>query len=117
MDPADFVRQKTAITAPPLVPEIRLHLATEVTPIWQATEESLHATACRRPFGPLPGPVDSRWPATCSITPKPLLAARCSILAPARDWWRSPPQRRAPRASPPPISTLSRPRRLPSTQR
>src|SRR6476660_6454337 len=50
MDPADFVRQKTAITAPPLVPEIRLHLATEITPIWQATEESLARGAVPPPF-------------------------------------------------------------------
>jgi len=50
MDPADFVRQKTAITAPPLVPEIRLHLATEVTPIWQATEESLERNGLPPPF-------------------------------------------------------------------
>src|SRR5439155_15870288 len=50
MDPADFVRQKTAITAPPLVPEIRLHLATEVTPIWQATEERLERNGLPPPF-------------------------------------------------------------------
>src|SRR5438067_1546884 len=41
MDPALFIRSKTAIAAPPLVPEIRLYLATEVTPIWHATESSL----------------------------------------------------------------------------
>src|SRR5437016_4848522 len=41
MEPADFIQHNTAVVAPPLVPEIRLHLATEVTPIWQATEESL----------------------------------------------------------------------------
>jgi predicted nicotinamide N-methyase len=50
MDPTDFVRQNTAITAPPLVPEIRLHLATEVTPIWQATEESLARNGLPPPF-------------------------------------------------------------------
>src|SRR5689334_22910660 len=38
------------VTAPPLVPEIRLHLATEVTPIWQATEESLARGAVPPPF-------------------------------------------------------------------
>ena len=38
------------ITAPPLVPEIRLHLATEITPIWQATEESLARSALPPPF-------------------------------------------------------------------
>ena len=35
---------------PPLVPEIRLHLATEITPIWQATEESLARSAVPPPF-------------------------------------------------------------------
>ena len=50
MDPALFVRRNTAIAAPPLVPEIRLHLATEITPIWQATEESLARGAVPPPF-------------------------------------------------------------------
>jgi predicted nicotinamide N-methyase len=49
MDPALFVRGNTEVKCPPLVPEIRLHLATEVTPIWQATEESLSR-------GPVPPP-------------------------------------------------------------
>ncbi len=40
-DPANFVRANTAIASPPLVPEIRLHLAGEITPLWQATETSL----------------------------------------------------------------------------
>jgi predicted nicotinamide N-methyase len=50
LDPAIFVRRNTAIAAPPLVPEIRLHLATEITPIWQATEESLARGAVPPPF-------------------------------------------------------------------
>lgn len=50
MDPTEFIRQNTAIAAPPLVPEIRLHLATEVTPIWQATEESLERNGLPPPF-------------------------------------------------------------------
>ena len=50
MDPTLFVRDNTAITAPPLVPEIRLHLATEVTPIWQASEDSLARGAVPPPF-------------------------------------------------------------------
>ncbi|HWA45893.1 MAG TPA: 50S ribosomal protein L11 methyltransferase [Hypericibacter adhaerens] len=40
-DPEAFIRRETAIASPPLVPEIRLHLATEITPIWQATEATL----------------------------------------------------------------------------
>jgi predicted nicotinamide N-methyase len=50
VDPAVFVRGNTEIKAPPLVPEIRLHLATEVTPIWQATEESLARGSVPPPF-------------------------------------------------------------------
>ena len=50
MDPALFVRRNTTIVAPLLVPEIRLHLATEVTPIWQATEETLARNALPPPF-------------------------------------------------------------------
>ncbi len=38
---ASFIRANTAIEAPPLVPEIRLHLAGEITPLWQATEALL----------------------------------------------------------------------------
>ena len=50
MDPGRFIRRNTAIATPPLVPEIRLHLATEVTPIWQATEETLARNALPPPF-------------------------------------------------------------------
>ena len=50
MDYAAFIRRNTVIAAPPLVPEIRLHLATEITPIWQATEESLARAAVPPPF-------------------------------------------------------------------
>jgi predicted nicotinamide N-methyase len=38
---AAFIRTNTVVAAPPLVPEIRLHLATEITPLWQATEATL----------------------------------------------------------------------------
>ena len=40
-DAATFIRANTAISSPPLVPEIRLHLANEITPLWQATEATL----------------------------------------------------------------------------
>jgi predicted nicotinamide N-methyase len=49
-DPEDFIRANTAVGSPPLAPEIRLHLATEVTPIWQATEESLARFGTPPPF-------------------------------------------------------------------
>ena len=36
-----FIRANTKLLAPPLVPEIKLHLAEESLPIWQSTEEQL----------------------------------------------------------------------------
>ncbi|MEQ1696494.1 MAG: 50S ribosomal protein L11 methyltransferase [Hyphomicrobiaceae bacterium] len=36
-----FIRANTRVLTPPLVPEIRLHLAEESVPIWQKTEEEL----------------------------------------------------------------------------
>ena len=36
-----FIAANTALLAPPLVPEIRLHLAEESLPIWRKTEEEL----------------------------------------------------------------------------
>lgn len=41
IDRSDFIRANTRLIAPPLVPEIRLHLAEESVPIWQKTEEEL----------------------------------------------------------------------------
>ncbi len=49
-EPAAFIRANTAIAAPPLVPEIRLHLATEITPLWQATEAVLDRTQLPPPY-------------------------------------------------------------------
>lgn len=40
-DPDAFIRANTVLLAPPLVPEIKLHLAAESLPIWQKTEEEL----------------------------------------------------------------------------
>ena len=40
-DPTAFILAQTALAAPPLVAEIKLHLATEITPIWEATEATL----------------------------------------------------------------------------
>lgn len=36
-----FIRDNTRLLVPPLVPEIRLHLAEESLPIWQKTEDEL----------------------------------------------------------------------------
>jgi predicted nicotinamide N-methyase len=50
VDPDHFVRSNTAIVSVPSVPEIHLRLATEVTPIWQASEESLERNGVPPPF-------------------------------------------------------------------
>lgn len=48
--PDAFITTHTTIATAPLVPEIRLHLATEVTPIWQASEDWLAARNIAPPF-------------------------------------------------------------------
>ena len=45
-----FIRANTAIGTPPLVPEIKLHLASEVTPLWHATEASLEQNQLPPPY-------------------------------------------------------------------
>jgi predicted nicotinamide N-methyase len=49
-DPDTFIRSHTALGRPDLVPEITLHLASDITPIWQATEEWLAARNIAPPF-------------------------------------------------------------------
>lgn len=49
-DPAAFVRAQTELAAPPLVPEIPLHLATEMAPLWRATEATLAASGLPPPY-------------------------------------------------------------------
>jgi predicted nicotinamide N-methyase len=49
-DPTAFILAQTTIAAPPLVPEIKLHLATEITPIWEATEATLAAMNLPPPY-------------------------------------------------------------------
>ncbi len=50
MTPRDFIRRNTALLAPPLVPELRLHLASEVMPLWQRTEEELARMGLPPPY-------------------------------------------------------------------
>ncbi|MBS1024208.1 class I SAM-dependent methyltransferase [Gluconobacter cerinus] len=49
-DPAAFIRENTAVETASLVPEIPLHLATDITPIWQASEAFLEAHGIEPPF-------------------------------------------------------------------
>jgi predicted nicotinamide N-methyase len=50
MKPEDFITTNAALMAPPLVPEIRLYLATEVVPLWRATEEELEKMGVPPPY-------------------------------------------------------------------
>lgn len=49
-DKGRFIRANTRLMSPPLVPEIRLHLAEESLPIWQRTEEELGEINVPPPF-------------------------------------------------------------------
>jgi predicted nicotinamide N-methyase len=49
-DPAAFVRANTALERPPLVPELELYLASEILPIWQATEADLSDMGLPPPY-------------------------------------------------------------------
>jgi predicted nicotinamide N-methyase len=49
-DPSAFVRANTVVSQAPLVPEIALHLASEVVPIWRATEDWLAARNVDPPY-------------------------------------------------------------------
>ena len=49
-DPAQFIRANTELLAPPLVPEIELHLATEIVPLWRKTEDELEAQGVPPPY-------------------------------------------------------------------
>ena len=75
---AAFVRDNTTIAVPPLAPEIQLHLATEVTPIWQATEQSLSRWGTPPPFWAFAwagGQALARY-----ILDRPEIVAGCDVL-------------------------------------
>ncbi len=50
MTPESFIRDNAVLTAPPLVPELRLFLATEVVPLWRKTEEELEEMGVPPPY-------------------------------------------------------------------
>jgi predicted nicotinamide N-methyase len=50
MNHDQFIRDNTELIAPPLVPEIKLHLASEVLPLWRKTEEELAQIGVPPPY-------------------------------------------------------------------
>ena len=49
-DPHAFIRDNTRLQQPPHAPELSLHLADEITPIWRMTEEALGEMGLAPPF-------------------------------------------------------------------
>jgi predicted nicotinamide N-methyase len=49
-DPQAFIRANTVVEAPRLVPEIKLHLVHEITPIWEATEKEMNEADLAPPY-------------------------------------------------------------------
>ena len=49
-DPRRFIQDNTAIESPLLLPVLRLHLASEITPLWEASEEALAEKGVPPPF-------------------------------------------------------------------
>ncbi|HEY4276349.1 MAG TPA: 50S ribosomal protein L11 methyltransferase [Rhizomicrobium sp.] len=50
MNADDFIRDNSELLAPPLIPELRLHLASEVVPLWRKTEEELAEIGLPPPY-------------------------------------------------------------------
>lgn len=51
---AQFIMANTTVAPPPLTPELRLYQATQITPLWQATEQVLEETGLAPPFWAFP---------------------------------------------------------------
>jgi len=49
-DRRSFICQNTRLQRPPFVPELQLHLADEITPLWRMTEAELGARGVPPPF-------------------------------------------------------------------
>jgi predicted nicotinamide N-methyase len=47
---AHFVRSNTVLSTPSLVPEVRLHLATEILPLWNKTEDEIEEQGLPPPY-------------------------------------------------------------------
>ena len=75
MSPEEFVRANTVLAAPPLVPEVRLHLATQVTPLWEATEAELQRLHLPPPYWAFAWPGGQAL-ARYILDHEPLLAGR-----------------------------------------
>ena len=83
---AAFIRANTTVMSPPLVPELKLHLAHEAVPLWQKTEEELDEIGLPHLSGPSHGPAAKPWRGTSSITLKSSVGGASSTSPRARAW-------------------------------
>ena len=88
MTAEEFVAAQTVVSRAPLVPEIALHLASEITPIWQATEAWLAEQNIEPPFWAFAWPGGQALARAVSDQPKLVagkrvldFAAGCGIAA------------------------------------
>jgi predicted nicotinamide N-methyase len=99
----DFVTSHTGRGHSVLVPQIALYLATEITPLWRASEAFLEANNIAPPFWAF------AWPGSEAlaryVTDRPALVAGLKVLDFAAGcglpWWKPPksirwPARRSP---------------------
>jgi predicted nicotinamide N-methyase len=76
VDPAEFVRANTVLATPSLVPEMKLHLASVATDLWEATEASLVRTGLPPPYWAF------AWPGSAALArwvlddPRPVAGRR-----------------------------------------
>ncbi len=67
-----IIRTGTRLGPVPLVPEIRLHQASDPISLWQRTEAASGRTGLDPPFWAFAWAAPARrWPATCSIIRRP----------------------------------------------
>lgn len=88
MSAEGFIRAHTSVAEAPLVPGIRLHLASEITPIWQATETWLAERNVAPPFWAFAWPGGQALARLCLDEPQRVagrhvldFAAGCGIAA------------------------------------
>jgi predicted nicotinamide N-methyase len=74
----DFIQQNTELSTARLSPEIKLHLASSVTPLWQATESWLGAENIPPPYWAFAWPGSEALAST--ITDQPQLVAGQRVL-------------------------------------
>nr|WP_294916162.1 50S ribosomal protein L11 methyltransferase [uncultured Neokomagataea sp.] len=80
-DPAAFIRSHTTVARTPFVPEIPLYLATEITPLWQASADFLEQHDLEPPYWAFAWPGSQLIARTLLDQPKHVRGKRVLDLA------------------------------------